>query len=84
MTAEKRAPRARPARDARPALAGGLAERLSPEDLADRYNVPLPTIYGWNSKGTGPRFMKLGKHVRYKIEDVLAWENEQYADQAAS
>jgi predicted DNA-binding transcriptional regulator AlpA len=52
--------------------------------LAARFGVPLATVYGWNSKGTGPRFMRLGKHVRYKLEDVLAWENEQYADQAAN
>ena len=23
--------------------------------------------------GEGPRFIKLGRHVRYKAEDVLAW-----------
>lgn len=25
----------------------------------------------WN--GQGPKFIKLGRHVRYKVEDVLAW-----------
>lgn len=23
--------------------------------------------------GEGPRFIKLGRHVRYRVEDVLAW-----------
>jgi predicted DNA-binding transcriptional regulator AlpA len=26
--------------------------------------------------GDGPRFVKLGRHVRYKAEDVLAWIDE--------
>lgn len=26
--------------------------------------------------GEGPRFIKLGRHVRYRAEDVLAWMEE--------
>jgi predicted DNA-binding transcriptional regulator AlpA len=26
--------------------------------------------------GDGPRFVKLGRHVRYKADDVLAWIDE--------
>lgn len=26
--------------------------------------------------GEGPRFIKLGRHVRYRAEDVLAWIEE--------
>jgi predicted DNA-binding transcriptional regulator AlpA len=26
--------------------------------------------------GDGPRFIKLGRHVRYRAEDVLAWIEE--------
>lgn len=26
--------------------------------------------------GEGPRFVKLGRHVRYRAEDVLAWIDE--------
>lgn len=26
--------------------------------------------------GEGPRFIKLGRHVRYKAEDVAAWIDE--------
>ncbi len=26
--------------------------------------------------GEGPRFIKLGRHVRYKADDVLAWIEE--------
>jgi hypothetical protein len=40
-------------------------KHLSPEDLAEREGVPLMTVYGWNKTRTGPRYMKIGRHVRY-------------------
>ncbi|MFI6801578.1 helix-turn-helix transcriptional regulator [Streptosporangium canum] len=59
-----------------------MAEKhLTPDDLALRVSVPLATVYQWNSRGNGPRFMKVGKHVRYKIADVVAWEESLYVDQ---
>lgn len=47
---------------------------LSPQDLADRHQVGIRTVYQWNHKGTGPKRIRVGKHVRYRLEDVLAWE----------
>lgn len=47
---------------------------LSPAELAERYDLPLETIYGWQKTRTGPRFLKVGRHVRYRLSDVLAWE----------
>ncbi|MCP2359688.1 putative DNA-binding transcriptional regulator AlpA [Nonomuraea thailandensis] len=41
------------------------------------------TVYAWNSRGGGPRYMKIGKHVRYKLADVEAWENRHYVEQVA-
>ena len=48
---------------------------LSPVDLAEREHVPLQSVYEWNSKGTGPRYLRIGRHVRYRLADVIAWEN---------
>lgn len=53
---------------------------LTPEDLAERYDVPLKTVYAWNSDGTGPRRMRIGRHVRYAPADVVAWERARYAE----
>lgn len=47
---------------------------LTPGDLAARLGVPLTTIYDWNSKDVGPRYMRIGRHVRYRLVDVLEWE----------
>lgn len=55
-------------------------KHLTIEELADRVGVPPATVYRWNSRGGGPRYMKIGVHVRYKLADVIAWENSRYAD----
>lgn len=47
---------------------------LSVEDLARREGVPVQTVYGWNKTGTGPKYMRIGRHVRYRLADVLKWE----------
>jgi excisionase family DNA binding protein len=47
---------------------------LSPQELAAREGVALMTVYQWNSRGGGPPFIKTGRLVRYRLNDVLAWE----------
>lgn len=46
---------------------------MSAQDVADLCGVPLGTVYAWNSRGTGPSRIAVGKHVRYRPEDVQAW-----------
>lgn len=58
-----------------------MLKMLSPHDLAERLGVPLATLARWRSQGTGPRYLKVGRHVRYRIADVEKWENSRYADQ---
>lgn len=53
------------------------SELLTPQELADRCRVPLATVYRWNYTGTGPAFMKLGRHVRYSRSEVDRWLAEQ-------
>ncbi len=52
-----------------------MEKHLSPAELAAREDVPLETVYGWNKQRTGPKYMKIGRHVRYRLADVIAWEN---------
>jgi excisionase family DNA binding protein len=46
---------------------------LSPADVASYLSVPLRTVYGWRSRGEGPRGFRVGRHVRYALDDVDAW-----------
>jgi excisionase family DNA binding protein len=46
---------------------------LSPDELAALLGVPLPTIYRWRSHRQGPVGFRIGRHVRYSLEDVHEW-----------
>jgi predicted DNA-binding transcriptional regulator AlpA len=53
---------------------------LSRRELADRYGLPIKTIAQWASKGTGPRYARMGRHVRYRLSDVIDWETSRFDD----
>lgn len=59
------------------------ASFFTPEQLADHLGVPLNTVYTWRYRRTGPRGIKIGKHVRYRRSDVEAWLDE-HADRPLS
>lgn len=50
---------------------------LSINDLANRWDVSKNTIYKWRSLNLGPRGIKLGKHLRFRLSDVEAFESSQ-------
>ena len=59
-------------------------EWLTRQEVADRTKVPIATLAQWGSgeDRKGPKFAKFGRHVRYRLADVIAWENAQFGDQA--
>lgn len=54
-----------------------MIEFLTIQEFAAEMRVPLATAYGWQAKGTGPRAYKVGRHLRYRREDIDAWLEEQ-------
>jgi excisionase family DNA binding protein len=46
---------------------------LSPHEVAAFLGVPLQTIYGWRYRGEGPPGYRVGRHVRYRVDDVERW-----------
>ncbi|ATQ56759.1 helix-turn-helix transcriptional regulator [Paracoccus yeei] len=50
---------------------------LNQIDLADRWNISHRTLERWRWTGEGPRFVKLGGRVVYRLEDVEEYEREQ-------
>lgn len=48
---------------------------VSVEDLADELQIPKSTIYGWKTRGLGPRWTRVGKHLRARRAEVDAWLN---------
>jgi hypothetical protein len=50
----------------------------SPREVADylgggEHEITEDTLKDWRYKGTGPRYSRVGKHVRYNWDDVDAW-----------
>jgi excisionase family DNA binding protein len=50
---------------------------LTPDQVAERYQVPEATLKEWRYKGTGPEYVRLGRHVRYPAKALEQWEREQ-------
>lgn len=73
--------RAKPRREVTAMDASTENTWLSRQELADRYGVPVKTPAEWASKG--PRYAKFGKHVRYRLSDVIDWESRQFPKQSA-
>lgn len=72
--------------DPRASLRGGLPDRyLTPDDIAEMFEVPLETVYQWRKKRTGPLGFRVGKHLRYDPADVRAYVTERKkAEQTAA
>jgi hypothetical protein len=47
---------------------------LNQRQLAERWDLSEATLERWRSEGIGPVFLKLQGQVRYRIEDVEAFE----------
>jgi predicted DNA-binding transcriptional regulator AlpA len=46
---------------------------ISESELARRTAVSTAVLRKWRREGTGPRFLRLGRCVRYLISDVDTW-----------
>lgn len=54
------------------------SEKLwSVSDLAAYCGVPIATVYQWSHRNTGPRALKIGRHLRFRPSDVRSWEEQQ-------
>ena len=52
-------------------------KHLAQNDLAERWNISARTLERWRWIGDGPHFVKLGGRVRYRLEDIEAYEAQQ-------
>jgi excisionase family DNA binding protein len=55
----------------------GMPEMIAPlwtvRDVADYLRVPVQTLYSWRTTGYGPKARRIGKHLRYRQDEVMAW-----------
>lgn len=65
-----------PARQPLPASVsadGAADDLLTPREVAMILRCAEFTLDAWRAKGTGPVFMKVGRHIRYRRGDLHAW-----------
>ena len=50
---------------------------LTPEEVAERYrgSVSVGTLRNWRAMKIGPSFVKIGKAVLYRIDELEAWDD---------
>lgn len=56
---------------------------LNQTELATRWNISPRTLERWRWTGEGPRYIKIGGRVVYRLEDVEAFEAENLQQRAA-
>jgi excisionase family DNA binding protein len=49
------------------------ARLLSIEELAAYLDVSVATVRTWRANKSGPRGIRIGRHVRYRPSDVELW-----------
>lgn len=53
---------------------------ITESDLARTARVSIGVLRKWRREGRGPRFLKLGRLVRYRIGDVQQWFDARAVD----
>lgn len=46
---------------------------ITSEELSEALGVPTRTLDQWAYLGKGPTYIKVGRHRRYRTEDVESW-----------
>ena len=55
----------------------GVPEVLTEAEVAGRYQVAPSTVKHWRYKRRGPRWFYAGRHVRYRLAALRAWEEHE-------
>ncbi len=53
-----------------------LGKLLTSDDLAKRWSLNPLTPAQWRVRGVGPRYVKLGRKVRYRLEEIEEYERK--------
>ncbi|MCB1489270.1 MAG: DNA-binding protein [Bauldia sp.] len=53
---------------------------LTESQLAERWQLSERTLIRWRVEAKGPAWLKLNGRVRYRLEDVVAFERQRRRD----
>ena len=51
-------------------------DTLTAKALAERWSTSVAVLANLRSDGRGPRYMKLGKSIRYRLADIEQYEQD--------
>lgn len=52
---------------------------ITPRQLAARWECSEATLAKWRVNGDGPPFVRLGRKIAYRVDDVEGWLNQRRA-----
>lgn len=52
-------------------------KHLDVYELGERWKLAPKTLDRWRQRGIGPRFLKIGGHIVYRLSDIEAYEDAQ-------
>jgi len=53
-----------------------ISKYLTPEQLSEMWGISSNTLRKWRWEGKGPKFVKLGARVVYRLAEVEAYAEE--------
>jgi excisionase family DNA binding protein len=56
---------------------------LDQDGAAEYLHVPSETMRYWRNSRTGPAFVRVGRHVRYRFRDLDRWIESQLVEPQA-
>lgn len=59
-------------------------KHLNQVELSRRWSISPRTLERWRWLGQGPRYLKIGGRVVYRIEDIEAYEAERMRESTAA
>lgn len=49
---------------------------LNTKQISELFGVSVVTLEQWRLQGKGPKFIKVGRCVRYRMADILAFQED--------
>lgn len=46
---------------------------LTPDEVSAVLRVPVGTLHQWRSRGIGPSGIRIGRHLRYREDELAQW-----------
>jgi excisionase family DNA binding protein len=59
-------------------------ENYTPAQLSEHLQIPEETLRKWRIAGTGPKYVRIGKHIRYRRMQVDRWLEQREREAAGA